>query len=182
MREYDQLLKLARAAIETAFTKKRLDTTAYEQAFSEQRGVFVTLTKEGELRGCIGFLTGAMPLWKGVVTAARAAAFDDPRFPALDPEELGSIRIEVSVLTEPTLLTVKTPAEYVKKINVGRDGLIIKHGFHQGLLLPQVAVEYGWNAETFLEHLCLKAGLPRDAWREPKTRIETFHAEIVDEP
>ncbi len=177
------LLRLARQAIETAFTKRELDLSQYkaDKLLAERLGVFVTLTKEGELRGCIGFVKGELPLYEGVVHAARAAAFDDPRFPSLDPEELGGIRIEVSVLSLPEPLKVKKPDEYLEKVRVGRDGLIIRKGFYSGLLLPQVPVEYGWSVETYLEHLCLKAGLERKAWKEKGVAIEAFQAEIFSE-
>ncbi len=175
-----KLITLARAAIETAFTKKELDLEPYKE-LKDERGVFVTLTKEGELRGCIGYIKPIGPLYEGIVHAARAAAFDDPRFPRLEPEELGAIRVEVSVLTPASPVEVEKPEEYLKKITVGTDGLIIKHGFHTGLLLPQVPIEYGWNVETYLEHLCLKAGLPREAWRDKKTEISAFQAEVFEE-
>jgi AmmeMemoRadiSam system protein A len=176
-----KLLELARRAIEATFTKREMELEPYKR-FDQRSGVFVTLTKEGELRGCIGYPVAQFPLYQGVIHAARAAAFDDPRFPALEPEELGEVRIEVTVLTEPKRLDVAKPAEYKKKIKVGRDGLIIRQGFHTGLLLPQVPVEYGWNTETYLEHLCLKAGLPKDAWKEKGTTIEAFQGEIFSEP
>lgn len=175
-----QLLALARDAIEASFTKKELDLTPYK-AFSKKQGVFVTLTKNEELRGCIGYPIAEFPLYEGVIEAARAAAFNDPRFPALQPEELGEIRVEISILTVPEKVTVKLPEEYLTKLKVGRDGLIIKQRFHSGLLLPQVPVEYGWNIETFLEQLCYKAGLPHDAWKQPDTTIESFQAEIYSE-
>jgi len=174
------LVRLARDAIESEFTQRELETRPYKR-FSEERGLFVTLTREGELRGCIGYVQPIGPLYKTVVLAARAAAFHDPRFPPLRPEELGAIRIEVSILTEPAEVKVQRPDEYLTKIQVGRDGLIIKRGFRTGLLLPQVPVEYGWNVETFLEHLCRKAGLPIDAWKDPSTRIDAFQAEIYGE-
>ncbi len=174
------LVRLAREAIESEFTQHELKTAPY-QRFSEERGAFVTLTKEDELRGCIGYVQPIGPLYKTVILAARAAAFHDPRFPPLKPEELGAIRVEVSVLTAPKKIEVKEPTEYLQKIKIGRDGLVIKRGFRQGLLLPQVPVEYGWNVETFLEHLCRKAGLPLDAWKDPATQIEAFQAEIYKE-
>lgn len=178
--EREELLVLARKAIETAFTKKNLDLNPYKR-WKDKRGIFVTLTKDDKLRGCIGFLKERFPLFEGVVKAARAAAFEDPRFPPLEPEELGSIRIEISILTPAELVSVQRPEEYLKKIKVGRDGLIIKQGFYSGLLLPQVPVEYGWNIETYLEQLCHKAGLPIKAWKEPKSTIESFQADILSE-
>lgn len=180
MSEGALLLELARKAIETRFTKKELELDQYTH-LNEKKGIFVTINKEEELRGCIGFPKAEIELYKGVIKAARAAAFDDPRFPPLEAEELGEIRIEVTLLTEAAPIEVERPAEYLEKIKVGRDGLIIKQGFHCGLLLPQVPVEYGWNVETYLEQLCRKAGLPIDAWKDPKTRIEAFQGTVYTE-
>ncbi len=175
-----KLLELARIAIETRFTRKEIDLERYKE-LSEERGVFVTLTKDGELRGCIGYVEPIGSLRRDVVRAARAAAFDDPRFPAVQPEELGEIRVEVSILTPPERISAKKPEALLKSIRIGTDGLIITQRFHHGLLLPQVASEYGWNAETFLEHLCMKAGLPRGAWKDKETVIESFQANIFTE-
>ncbi len=177
------LIRLARQAIETAFTKREIDLSQYktEKQLAGRLGVFVTLTKDEELRGCIGFVEGELPLYGGVVHAARAAAFDDPRFPSLEPEELGEVRVEVSVLTPPKRIKVRNPEEYLGKVRVGRDGLIIRKGFYSGLLLPQVPAEYGWSVETYLEHLCLKAGLEPKAWKEKGVEIEAFQAEIFSE-
>ncbi len=178
------LLALARDAIETRFTRRKLNQAHYAEKrglLAAPRGLFVTLTKEGKLRGCIGYPHAQFPLWEAVIHAARAAAFDDPRFDAVEPEELGSIRIEVTVLTEPKRLIVTKPEEYLRRIEIGRDGLIIRQGYRSGLLLPQVPVEYGWSVETYLEQLCLKAGLPRQAWREPGVEIEAFQGRIYAE-
>lgn len=138
----------------------------------EKRGAFVTLTRQGSLRGCIGNIIGTKPLIETVAEMTRAAALEDPRFPPVSAEELPGIEFEISVLTP--VRRIGAPDEIV----VGRDGIIITRGYHRGLLLPQVAVEYGWNRETFLEQTCRKAGLPRDAWKEPDTIIETFSAEV----
>ena len=141
----------------------------------ERRGAFVTLKKHGELRGCIGYIEGIKPLWEAVRDMARAAALEDPRFPPVRPEEVPELEIEISVLTP--LWRVKD----IKDIVIGRDGLIIRKGWRQGLLLPQVATEYGWDVKTFLEHTCLKAGLPRDAWKGPDAEIWAFSAEVFSE-
>jgi MEMO1 family protein len=140
----------------------------------ERRGVFVTLTSRGDLRGCIGTITGTVPLWRGVIDNSYNAAFSDPRFPPLGPDELSSVRIEISVLTEPRIIS--SPGEIV----VGRDGIIIEMGGRRGLLLPQVAMEYGWSVEEFLAHACRKAGLPDDAWRRGAV-IYTFQALVFGE-
>ncbi|MBO8131117.1 MAG: AmmeMemoRadiSam system protein B [Candidatus Marinimicrobia bacterium] len=138
----------------------------------EERGAFVTINKHGELRGCIGYVLPVYPLYKTVIEAATGAALHDPRFKPVSPDELDDIEVEISVLTVPEKI------DDPEKIEVGKHGLIIKRGFYQGLLLPQVAVEYGWDRETFLEHTCLKAGLPRNAWKDPDTEISIFSAQV----
>ena len=138
-------------------------------------GAFVTLTIHGQLRGCIGYVIAERPLLETVREAARAAAFQDPRFAPLRRAELSELRLEISVLSEPR------PVCSLEEIRVGDHGLIVRHGFRSGLLLPQVATEYGWDRETFLSHTCAKAGLPRDSWRDPDTEIELFEAEVFGE-
>jgi len=141
---------------------------------NEKRGAFVTLHKQGRLRGCIGYIVGIAPLIETVQRMAIAAAFEDPRFPPVQLEEFEHLNIEISVLTP--LKRVKD----IKEIKIGRDGLLIRKGFYQGLLLPQVAEEEGWDVETFLQHTCLKAGLSPDSWKEADTVIERFSAQIFD--
>ncbi len=143
------------------------------KSFNEKRGCFVTLTENGELRGCIGYPEPVMPLAEALVESAISAC-RDPRFPPLDASELPKIKIEVSVLTRPKPIK---PAD----VKVGRDGLIVRKGFYSGLLLPQVATEYGWSREEFLSQTCIKAGLPPDAWKDKGTEILAFHAEVFGE-
>ncbi|MFH1237467.1 MAG: TIGR00296 family protein [Candidatus Aenigmatarchaeota archaeon] len=177
-------VKLARKALEDWTRKgelsRRPDKVSRE--FLDKSGVFTTLHTypERELRGCIGFPTPVMPLVDAIIESAVSAA-QDPRFPDLDKSELKKIIVEVSILTKPQKINVKSPADYPKKIKIGRDGLIIRKGFHSGLLLPQVAVEYAWDAKTFLEHLCMKASLPADAWASPGAEIFSFHSDIFSE-
>ncbi|MBN1294033.1 MAG: AmmeMemoRadiSam system protein B [Candidatus Latescibacteria bacterium] len=138
----------------------------------EDWGAFVTLTKQGNLRGCIGHIVGTQPLILTVAQMARAAALEDSRFPKVTPGELPDIDFEISVLT---------PIKEIRDINeiqVGRDGIIITRGYNRGLLLPQVATDYGWDRETFLAHTCRKAGLPANAWKQEGTTIEMFSAEV----
>lgn len=149
--------------------------------YPEPRGVFVTLKMGGQLRGCIGFPLPMFPLGLAVVKAAIAAAFDDPRFPPLTEEEFKEVDVELSVLTVPKRIEVSDPSEYLEKIKVGRDGLIIKHGGYSGLLLPQVPEEQGWDAEAYLEGLCMKADLGPGSWREEGVEIEAFQAQIFGE-
>lgn len=134
---------------------------------------FVTLTKNGRLRGCIGYTEAVAPLFKVVQECVVAAATEDPRFPPVTPMELPSLRIEISVLTP--LFPIR-PEEVV----VGRHGLMVAKGGMRGLLLPQVPVEWGWDRETFLDQVCVKAGLPPSAWRHGAT-IRAFTAEVFCE-
>jgi AmmeMemoRadiSam system protein A len=141
----------------------------------EPRGVFVTLQRQGRLRGCIGLLEAVKPLLPAVQEMAVAAAFQDFRFPPLQADELADLNLEISVLTPMRLI------DKLEEIQVGRHGLYIIRGVNRGLLLPQVATEHHWDRFTFLEHTCVKAGLPPDAWRDPAVKIYVFSAEILSE-
>ena len=142
------------------------------ERLKELRGAFVTINKKGSLRGCIGHIKGFKPLYKSVEEMAEAAAFQDPRFPPVTKKELKDLDIEISVLTPFKQITD------VSEIEVGVHGLYIEQGFYSGLLLPQVATEYNWDRDTFLEHTCRKAGLPPDAWKEKDIKIYIFSADI----
>jgi uncharacterized protein (TIGR00296 family) len=180
--EGKRLLQLAREAVESVLKHSDLDVDSYcEQHFGENQGCFVTLHKDGELRGCIGFPEPIMPLYKAIVQAAQAAALQDPRFPPVDAEEFEKLDFEVSVLTKPQLVKVKNSQEYLNKVNIGSDGLIIRGSGGSGLLLPQVATEYGWTAKEFLQHTCLKAGLSQDDWKDLRNEIYSFQAQIFKE-
>ncbi len=174
------LVKLARESISSYFLQKEPDTSAVKQ-FSDRQGVFVTLYKNEQLRGCIGFPEPVFPLFEAIIKAAKSAAFEDPRFPPLQKEELKHIKIEISVLTVPTLIKVKKPEDYLKEIKIGKDGLIIRSTHGSGLLLPQVAAEYKWGVEEFLRHLCEKAWLKQDAWKDTNNQIYKFQAQIFKE-
>lgn len=139
-----------------------------------ERGAFVTLTLAGNLRGCIGTFRAQEPLWKIVRNMAVSAAIHDPRFPPLRPEELDVVEIEISALTP--LIVVSD----IEEIVVGTHGLYVTRGHRSGVLLPQVAVEYGWDRKDFLRHTCRKAGLPAEAWQDGAT-IEMFGAEVFSE-
>lgn len=151
----------------------------------KKRGVFVTINsifgEEKVLRGCIGFPYPIYPLVRAVIEAAIESATRDPRFPPMSLGELDNVVFEVSVLTEPELIEVKSPREYPSKIRVGEDGLIVERGLFRGLLLPQVPVEWGWDEEEFLCQCCLKAGLPPDCWLMKGTKIYKFQAIIFEE-
>jgi len=176
--ESKNLLKLARDSISTKFNGTEPDVTNFKH-LKENVGLFVTLHEEGELRGCIGYVEGIMPLYQAVVDLARAAAFSDPRFPPLQEGELENIVIEISVLTVPERLP-GPPEKFPEQIKIGRDGLIIK-GIGSGILLPQVATEQGWNPVEFLDWVCLKAGLPKEAWKDPSNSVLSFQSEIFSE-
>ena len=152
-----------------------------DPVFETERGVFVTLEKDGALRGCIGRPRAEQPAIEALVESAVGAATDDPRFPPVAPDELDSITVEVSVLTPPEPLEVDEPSAYPEAIAVGRDGLIVYGDGRSGLLLPQVPVEQDWGPEAFLAGTCRKAGLPVTAWRDPDVTIETFQAQIFSE-
>jgi AmmeMemoRadiSam system protein B/AmmeMemoRadiSam system protein A len=142
------------------------------ERLKELRGAFVTVTEKGRLRGCIGHIKGTKPLYRTVEEMAAAAAFDDPRFSPITKDELKDLEIEISVLTPFKQITD------VKEIEVGKHGLYIQKGYYSGLLLPQVATDYKWDRDTFLEQTCLKAGLPSNAWKEKDAKIYIFSADI----
>jgi uncharacterized protein (TIGR00296 family) len=177
------LVKTARKAV-TEFlsngNRMKLESDL-EEKFSFNSGVFVTLNNPDGLRGCIGFPMPEKKLSHAIIEGAIAAATEDPRFPSVKTNELNDIVFEVTVLTPPIVVDVSDPMEYLEKIKVGRDGLIIKHSFSSGLLLPQVPVEYGWNVEEFLQHTCEKAGLARDTWKNESVKIEKFEGIIFKE-
>lgn len=177
--EGSQLVVLARRSIESYFSGQDIDLEQYRK-FSMKRGVFVTLHKDGDLRGCIGFPHPTSELYRAVFDAARAAALEDPRFPKLEKSELDDIDIEVSVLTEPEVISAG-PEEYPGQITIGEDGLMIKGPLGSGLLLPQVFTEYDCGPEQALEMTCQKAGLPADAWRDSRNRVLKFKAQVFRE-
>jgi len=174
------MLTLARSAILSTLEKKSLDSwtlasPASERAcFSLRRGVFVTLEVHGNLRGCIGVVEARDPLRESIVHCAQGAAFRDPRFAPLRTPEIPGLQIEISVLSDVFPID---PGE----IELGKHGLVISTPGNRGLLLPQVATENKLSRESFLAETCHKAGLPRDAWRDPATRIAAFTCEVFHE-
>ncbi|MCX6649552.1 MAG: TIGR00296 family protein [Candidatus Bathyarchaeota archaeon] len=179
------LVKLARRTIEASFSRAKVDLSDAPPKTREVCGVFVTLNSlrggEKQLRGCIGYPYPIKPLAEAVNDMAEAAAFEDPRFPRLTKKELGEIIIEVSVLTPPEAIKVEKPEQYPSCVKVGEHGLIAKRGGRSGLLLPQVATEWGWDSEEFLSQCCIKAGLAPDSWLLPGTQISSFKAIIFAE-
>jgi AmmeMemoRadiSam system protein A len=174
--EKAELLHIARDTIERM--AQGLEVPSFQvssEALHRKLGVFVTLRREGALRGCIGFVQGIRPLFQAVGEMAAAAAFKDPRFPPVTAEELADVSLEISVLTP--LRRIRKASE----IQVGNHGIYIIRGANAGLLLPQVATESGWDRDTFLRQTCLKAGLPQDAWQDPETELYLFSADIFSE-
>lgn len=173
--EQQELLRAARRTLEVFIaTRQRPSIETSANALLEPRGAFVTLHKGTGLRGCIGTFEARDPLIDTVQRMAVAAATTDPRFPPVEAHELPELDIEVSALTP---LAEADP----EQIRVGVHGIYITRGAQRGVLLPQVATEHGWDRETFLEHTCLKAGLPPSTWKEAGTRIEIFSAEVFGE-
>jgi AmmeMemoRadiSam system protein A len=170
------LLNLARSAITSQlYGNGQLPECPDDALFRREVGAFVTLHRQGALRGCIGYVRGVKPLYETIIDMARAAAFDDYRFGAVQGDEVDELEIEISVLSE------MLPVTDVSEIVVGRDGLLITNGMRSGLLLPQVAVEWNWDVITFLQETCRKAGLHRDCWNSHNCRILRFSAEIFSE-
>ncbi len=177
------LVKTARLVV-TEYLKegKKIEISDdIKSKFSYKSGVFVTLSKEENLRGCIGFPTPDRTLHQSLVDAAIASSTEDPRFLPVRYEELNDITFEVTALTPPVEITVRDPSEYPKMIKIGRDGLIVKWKFGAGLLLPQVPVEYRWNEEEFLNHACEKAGAPPNYWKQKNTMILKFEGIVFKE-
>jgi uncharacterized protein (TIGR00296 family) len=176
------LLKAARRTIEIYLRDgEKPPAPEVPPKLKEPYGVFVTLTKNGELRGCIGNPMPTMPLIDALIDSAVSSATQDPRFPPVEMDELSEVEVEVSVLSKPELMKVKHPREYPNFITIGKDGLIVEHGWYAGLLLPQVPVEWGWDPEEFLSHTCTKAGLPPDAWLYKDVKISKFSAQVFKE-
>ena len=169
-----RLLGIARRAIADALAGRPPAPDETDGALGRRSGAFVSLHRRGDLRGCIGYPDGDRPLGSVVAHCAVSAATGDPRFPAVRPDELDQCVIEISVLGP--LSPVADPAD----ITVGRHGLIVEQGRRRGLLLPQVAVEYGWDRDTFLARTCGKAGLPADAWKQGASIVK-FEAEVFDD-
>ncbi len=171
-----RLIEVAHQAVTAAVTGEPMpDLTTDDPDLLEPRGAFVTLKKAGQLRGCIGYIEPHAPLIEAVADNAQSAALRDPRFAPVTPEELPDISRDVSALTP------LEPVADVEEIEIGRHGLVISQGPNHGLLLPQVPVEWGWDREEFLEHTCLKAGLPPEAWRQDNTELLRFEAEVFSE-
>ena len=174
-KERKELLELARATIIAAVSGQPLPTPAKPgKGLLTEAGCFVTIKQQGQLRGCIGSFTAERPLWQTVQQMAISAATKDPRFYPMKPADLQNFTLEISVLSPLQQI------ESVEQIKVGVHGLYLIKGPYHGVLLPQVATEYGWDRETFLRQTCRKAGLPDDTWQK-ECEIYIFSAEIMEE-
>lgn len=169
------LLKTARESVESYLERREPNWPPAPAALAVPRGAFVTLTSGGRLRGCIGRLTPSGPLVETVRSMARAAAFEDPRFAPLGREEWPGVHIEISVLGPLERLSS------VEDVVIGVHGLYIVQGFRAGVLLPQVATEWGWDRDEFLVQVCRKAGLPSGAWKDPTAELYRFEAAVFGE-
>lgn len=182
LKEGTTAVQFARQVIQDHVEQKKKSIPDLGSLFQEKQGVFVTIHTypDHELRGCIGIPLPVMSLQEAILEAAQLVTHD-PRFPPLQEEELDAILVEITILTKPQLIKVKEPKDYPAHIDIGRDGLIVEHGFYKGLLLPQVPVEQAWEKEEYLSHTCMKAGLPPDAWFDKSTKISKFQGQIFTE-
>lgn len=182
LKQAEKLVKLARDSILGHLNgEEMIVSNEIKEEFKDKLGAFVTLYVDGKLAGCIGFPEPTAPLWRAIKESAISAAFEDPRFTHMNIGRYDRMRIEMSILTKPEEIKVNESSEYASKINVGKDGLIIRAGFRSGLLLPQVATEYNWDSEEFLCQTCIKAGLEADYWRGIRKGIYKFQAQIFSE-
>lgn len=170
-----QLLALARRVITEKVLNGSDVTPPDDEYLAVVSGIFVTLTIDRELRGCIGFPDARYPLGQGVIRAAILAATGDPRFPAVSPAEVPQLHLEISVLSPARVISD------VSEVQVGEHGLILTLGFSRGILLPQVPLEHGWDRDLFLKAICRKARLRDEAWKDPGARLEVFTAEVFGE-
>lgn len=176
LQEQKELLQLARKTLEVYLSRRTvLAYSTDNRNLLRKAGAFVTLNKEHMLRGCIGNFISQEPLYKNIQAMAIAAALEDPRFRSVTSGELPDIEIEISVLSE------LEPVKSIDEIKVGMHGLYVTKGYYRGVLLPQVATEYGWDRDTFLGETCMKAGLPEDEWKKPGIKIEKFSAQVFNE-
>jgi AmmeMemoRadiSam system protein A len=168
-------LHLARTAVVDAVSHRKLpDVFPSEGVFAERRGVFVTLHVAKHLQGCIGLIEASEPLGEAIVRCAASAALEDPRFAPMMPEQLAELSIEISLLSHVQPIAPES-------IEIGRHGLLVRLHAQRGLLLPQVAIEHRLTRQQFLEETCRKAGLPREAWRDPEARLFGFTCEVFSE-
>lgn len=172
----NKLLRVARDAIDSCLTNTDSRPETIEDALLNQTaGCFVTIHKDGQLRGCIGNFVSNQPLYLEVAQMAVAAATTDPRFYAMSPEEIGDYSLDISVLS--ALVKI----DNIEQLEVGTHGIYLEKDYSRGVLLPQVATEQGWDRQTFIEQTCIKAGLAINAWQSPQTAISIFTAQVISD-
>lgn len=170
------LLQIAHQAIVHKIKDEKYNLTKrQEKGLNENSGCFVTITQNGQLRGCIGNFQSQQPLFQEVAAMAVAAASHDPRFPPMNRDELDNFKLEI------TILSPLEKIEDIDEIEVGTHGIYIIKDFNRGVLLPQVATGYGWDKKTFLQQTCIKAGLSENSWKLPEAEIYTFSGQIIHE-
>ena len=176
----DYLVDLSKKSIEHYLKNQEMmeKPEDYPIELDENLGVFVTLNKNNNLRGCIGYAEPIKPAIEVTIEVAVAAAFNDPRFKEITENEYEELDLEVTVLTKPEIIEVADYKQYLDEIEIGRDGLIIQKGFAKGLLLPQVAEENAFDIEEFLEHTCMKAGISADSWKDESCDVYKFQGQI----
>ena len=176
------LVKMARNVVTEYVTNgNKISDHSFNDKFSFNAGVFVTINDLSGLRGCIGYPLAVKKLSHALIDASISAATNDPRFSSISVDELEKLVFEVTVLSDTEEISANSPDDIISAIKIGRDGLIIEEGFQSGLLLPQVPVEYNWNVEEFLNHTCHKAELPSGSWKHKTTKILIFQGVIFRE-
>ena len=176
------LVKTARKAVTQYLTNhKKISDPIFDEKFSFNAGVFVTINDKSGLRGCIGYPLAVKKLSDALIDAAISASTNDPRFSPVKINDLDDLVFEVTVLSDTEELSTHSDDDILDSIKIGRDGLIVERGFQSGLLLPQVPIEYNWNTEQFLNHTCHKAGLSNDSWKDTATKISKFQGIIFRE-
>ncbi|MDO5851600.1 MAG: TIGR00296 family protein [Methanobacteriaceae archaeon] len=179
--EEKQLLKICREKLEHSVQYSDYVPRNIPEKFFTEYGVFVTLYKNNQLRGCIGYANPTFSLIDALLHVTEASALQDPRFPPVSLVELEDIRIEISILTPPIEIKVDDFNDYHKNIKLGVDGLKIDYNGCSGLFLPQVPIEQDWTIDSYLDNLCLKANLPKDAWQKSDVKIYKFQTIIIQE-
>ena len=175
------LIDLARQSLVETFTGEDQEDQEFPVAAATVSGVFVTLKRDGMLRGCRGCVEGTYPLRKTSWVVSRSSAFDDPRFNPMEQEELEGLEISISLLGMMEQVKVEDPLQFREKIQLGRDGICLRLKGSSALFLPEVAPEQGWNVETTLRQLCRKAGLEDEDWRNPETEVLCFQTKHLED-
>ena len=176
------LVDIARKSISSVFfgTEYVVEDNI-KKRFSEPCGIFVTLKKHGKLRGCVGYARSQRPLYESVIRAAKSAAFQDTRFLPLAKNEFDKIEVEVSLLSEPVMISEEDPNHILNKIKVGKDGILIRSNNFSGIFLPQTTSELTWSSEELLRYACNKFGLTEMAWQDPDSRLYKFRTQVFSD-